>query len=309
MIVNYNRIFISASDGFSSPMEGTSKNEVISSELLPSVNHDDRSSTHGSQMHSNRFETSEVHHSANSHSESDKHQLSVSNVSSQSYFHSSEQQRIDNSLEVNFRIPPPPLPGQNSSYFKNRNSKFEFARVPSAHSTLPVNFDGRLPVHSNLERNNSKSISKTNRITSLSSINVNSTKDTSSFVPKISKSADDEQMGKVPKNVSGKLIIRDYKKKGPVPRFVPRQAVIDKDKAKNRLETKDKQLAEDDLNQEIKRNAYKLGHVEGPTLPDRDVLTKSLNIPVEREQSVNQTVLEIRKRISKVFIYADLSLD
>ncbi|XP_041366432.1 RNA-binding protein 48-like [Gigantopelta aegis] len=299
-----------ASTTFTSSLEGAGNSGMMSSEVLSSViTRDTHFSTHGNQLHDKSVESSQIHSSNHFPGNSSKVPQSTSNFPSHTYFNSQKHggaplQREDNSLEINFRIPPPPLPGQNPSYFQSHKSKFEFAQVQSSHSTLPPNFDGRLPFHSNSKSKDFTSITdlntqNSNKFSSPSSNNLNASKDRSITGPKISHSAEDKSLAKVPGNVNGGLVVRDYKKKGPVPRFVPRQAMTSKDKASKATESQGKQSADDELNKRIKSDAFKLGHVEGPTLPNSDALKAPLNIPAEQEQSVNQTVLDIRKRISK----------
>lgn len=95
------------------------------------------------------------------------------------------------------------------------------------------------------------------------------------------------------------VIIKEFKKSGSTPKFIPRQMLsVSKLKSvpnKTQAPVKDN----DELDQQLRKNAVMLGSTQGPgEVPDE--YKKPVKLPTEK--AVETTVTEIRKRLSEVCI-------
>ena len=185
------------------------------------------------------------------------------------------QPQSENHTEHNvFQLPLPPKPFKISPQLKwgNKNwRQYEYSKVPTAHANLPEGYDGRLSVPE--YRTFSDSASKIETINKKDNLN--------------------------PENLQ--IVIRDYKVQKPAPKFVPRQAVkkaaMGSASGQEATETKQPVAAaggsQDD---NLRKNAFRLGKVQGP----EEIPGRKRALPTEAQQSVNDTILSIRGKISKV---------
>lgn len=221
------------------------------------------------------------------------------------------------------QIPPPPqvmYAGGLPPQYQPRS--FDHARVPSSHSTLPHGYDPRkhnpglqelLPLNKGATQ---VSVSTTNK----TAVSENSRQDISaqtlqlknlkpSTVSSAAKPSDGDthrlESGKasIPsdlvdsktKTAPAKVVVKDFKKSGAVPKFVPRQA----EAAMKRLGQGGLRAESDKLGQQIRRNAVELqDEAQGPRLPDGRVRSQD-PLPPE-DVSVNKSVQEIRRKLTQV---------
>lgn len=179
-----------------------------------------------------------------------------------------------------FQLPLPPKPSQNP-HKKVTRTLYEFSRVRSAHATLPVGYDARVPppiVNQSRQLEHKPDI-EINR-------NVSSGWETKEQIS--SKSASTSAVSN-----SG-VVVKNYQPAKVPPRFVPRQALMTSEgKAKSGTPIR-KQT--DALDQDIRRNAFCLGETQGPAV----VPQRKRTLATAAQQSVNETIMEIRSKISKV---------
>ncbi|GFS16616.1 RNA-binding protein 48 [Elysia marginata] len=188
------------------------------------------------------------------------------------------QSQSDAQTEPNvFELPLPPKSSQTSHQFQKGYKDwrhYEYSRVPTAHASLPVGYDGRLHIPesatSSISRWSDESQSETNK-----------------------------RKDSLPSQPS-QLVVRNYKPQRPVPKFVPRQAVkvatgTATSRQKAVASTKSSIVAgsEDD---NLRKNAFRLGSVQGP----EEMPGRKRALPTAAQQSVNNTIISIRSKISKV---------
>ncbi|BFY97989.1 hypothetical protein BsWGS_01029 [Bradybaena similaris] len=179
-----------------------------------------------------------------------------------------------------FQLPLPPKPSQDV-HKKVTRTLYEFSRVQSAHATLPVGYDARVPppIVNQSPPLEYKPDIEINR-------NVSSgwqTKEQTS-----SKSASTSAMSN-----SG-IVVKNYQPAKVPPRFVPRQALMTTEGKARSGTLICKQT--DALDQDIRRNAFCLGETQGPAV----VPQRKRTLATAAQQSVNETIMEIRSKISKV---------
>lgn len=198
-------------------------------------------------------------------------------------------QNIDN--EVNnmwptFELPLPPKSNPLTNFHaKGRKNVYEFSRVPSAHAALPAGYDGRL-VPDSLKSSSQTEI--TPDITQQSSFdNASQDERTKEGIPGASLR---------PPTTSSSIIIRDYTPKQSTPRFVPRQAVKSKAEKLETGSVASWPASADHVDAEIRRNAFRLGETQGPAA----VPHRKRELSTAAHRSVNETICEIRNKISKV---------
>ena len=227
------------------------------------------------------------------------------------------QQGLDNFV---FRIPPPPMPGVTFDARQYRTPHFSrkdygFAWVPSANSAFPPGYDPRLPekrssddrTHASEEGGETTNEAGAQLVPSASGAVV---------FHEHAQPKPKEPASKPPLPVhSGggeKIIIKQYKPRGPPPRFVPRQVQEKKDSnsrsadANVPTECSKVKAKEDEMNREIRREAFRLGNDQGPSLPtDPEIREQLLGqrplVEPKVEASVLTSVKAIRKRLSKVW--------
>jgi hypothetical protein len=187
---------------------------------------------------------------------------------------------------------------------QGRRSRFDHARVPSAHATLPLGFNPypeTSELHSNyhnrlVEESNSEIVSRN-----------------------YSETTAETNLKAVERIVDG-VVVRDYEKKvRQVPKFIPRQAIskkrtvnMDADNvpvvkkvksnavsnatATNKNSKEASVVKRDKIDEELRRNSFVLGPVAGPrSLPDR-------KIAKTHDTSIEKSRAEIREKLKKVII-------
>ncbi|KAK7110463.1 proline-rich protein 12-like [Littorina saxatilis] len=217
-----------------------------------------------------------------------------------------------------FSIPPPPMPGVNFDASQLRTPHFNrrdygYAWVPSANATFPSGYDARLSQEQSRRDSECKETVSSHEsdvktvesekhyplsVSSALAVHRQSLSKPSEPGPKKSTSAGSKK--------GDKVIIRQYKAKGAPPRFVPRQI---KEKKDSKPETPGKRSAqnkakEDELNRQIRKEAFRLGEDQGPTLPSdpetkEQLLGQRPLVEPQVEASVLTSVKAIRKRLSK----------
>lgn len=179
-----------------------------------------------------------------------------------------------------YHIPPPPKQDYRINPKTQNRTKYEFARVPSAHATLPKEITEHKGV--NFQQQMIKNDSQNTRTEKQTSY-INSSDDGD-------KSNDSEV-----KTVNG-LIVRDVPKQRSTPKFVPRQTLkITKSQPKSEAEETSES---DKIREELQQNAFLLGKKQGP----RAKVEEMKPVSTEEERSVSRTVTQIRKRVHEVGI-------
>ncbi|XP_067648796.1 RNA-binding protein 48-like [Haliotis asinina] len=203
---------------------------------------------------------------------------------------SSEHQGGDNSVALHkLWLPPPPVDRGPPRFRPSSHNRYEYAWVQSSHATLPSNYDGRTVESESLAWSHDPGVQGQRNDQNMDKFD-QQTKDSN-------KNSKEEKVDK-PKpgeKVVNGLIVREYKKAGKVPKFVPRQAlkktgVSDGESPKPRTEN-------DALNKQIRVNAFTLADTQGPTMPGKG--DQTVKVHPGAQKAVNQTVKDIRKRISK----------
>ena len=193
---------------------------------------------------------------------------------------------------------------------------YRFAWVPSANSAFPPGYDPRLPEErssNDRTRASEEGGEKTNEAGA-------------QLVPSASgavvfhqhtrpKPKEPASKPPLPVHSGGgeKIIIKQYKPRGPPPRFVPRQVQEKKDSnsrpadANAPTERSKAKAKEDEMNREIRREAFRLGNDQGPSLPTDPEMREQLLgqrplVEPKVEASVLTSVKAIRKRLSKVWL-------
>ncbi|CAG5120225.1 unnamed protein product [Candidula unifasciata] len=174
-------------------------------------------------------------------------------------------------IQPTFELPLPPVSSLIPQPHKNMaRTTYEFSRVRSAHATLPVGFDARVnpPLNQFLQLEN--------RVGT-----------------EVNKQASSESPSNTTVSNSG-IVIKNYQPAKVPPRFVPRQALAASgERAKGETLTRKKT---DKLDQDIRRNAFCLGETQGPAV----VPQRKRPLPTAAQLSVNETIMEIRNKISRV---------
>jgi hypothetical protein len=242
---------------------------------------------------------------------------------------------MDYDAELNFTIPPPPLvlPGVTLDASRHKTSHFHrkdygYAWVPSANATFPPGYDPRISQAEGQTVSEHRQANELYASPSSASLSAST-----SVVPLASKTSSaisasnsleqnetgDVNMGKTvsiynpSKKVTEKVWVRQYKPKGPPPRFVPRQvkekpstppSKPEEKAIKIGVKTQDaKKSADDEINRQIRREAFSLGDDQGPSLPSdpeerKRILGTRPVVDPSVEASVVTSVKAIRKRLS-----------
>lgn len=208
----------------------------------------------------------------------------------------------NNISEQTLVIPPPPKREEflNFSKLKRSDQKFEFAQVPTANASFPLNFDARKNPQENLEGN-----VKNMDHEIISESNIKLTENPFHKHAPAFKSTSHGKRGnlnhpkyhKILENVGMKnetIVVKEFKKTGSTPKFIPRQTM-------NLLKTKSELPKEitsnDELGKEIRKNAIVLGSTQGPALVPEEY-QKPEKTPTEK--AVEKSISDIRKRMSVV---------
>ncbi|OWF35364.1 uncharacterized protein LOC110443038 [Mizuhopecten yessoensis] len=214
-------------------------------------------------------------------------------------------------------IPPPPKEVPNREGISHHSaSSYEFARVRTAHSLYPPNYDARISTKSdNTQSYNqnaytqqreenparmSKSIPQTNGDFKEMFMKRNLSKGDKSDInlkQEASKNHDSDQEAKISSKVKMQagVIVRTFKPQTAPPKFVPRQMMkLTKKSVNNSVNT-----SKDVVNKELRQNALRLGEIQGPVARGQDGVQEPRK-PTETEESVEKTRIQIRKRVSEI---------
>ncbi|XP_046551148.1 LOW QUALITY PROTEIN: uncharacterized protein LOC124260868 [Haliotis rubra] len=205
-------------------------------------------------------------------------------------FESSEHQGEINSVSFDkLWLPPPPVDRGPSGFRPPAHSRYEYAWVQSSHATLPSNYDGRTDQSESLAWSRDPGVQGQRNDQNMDRFD-QQTKDSNEESKE--KKVDKPKSGE--KVVNG-LIVREYKKTGKVPKFIPRQAL--KKTGVTVGESPKPRPESDALNKQIRVNAFTLADTQGPTMPGKG--DQTVKVHPGAQKAVNQTVKDIRKRISK----------
>ncbi|KAL4221952.1 RNA-binding protein 48 [Mactra antiquata] len=180
--------------------------------------------------------------------------------------------------EEQLTLPPPPKKMKVRPDLKHQRFE-DVARVPSAQACFPAGFDARIMTDD----------SNTVNLTSLNkNIVINEAKD--------KKETQSETMQqKVEANLNHEdVVIKKINKTGSVPKFIPRQAQILR---KTGTITNTSRTDSENLNKEIRKNAFTLGKVQGPAHIGPCLSNESLD---PKEKTVIDSIQNIRKKLTKV---------
>ncbi|XP_062608419.1 RNA-binding protein 48-like [Saccostrea cucullata] len=226
------------------------------------------------------------------------HNEAGSQISLTNYQTGPEQQITE--PEQLLHLPPPPKQDFSSRfrYDSQRMRNYEFARVPSAHSTLPRAIQESYRADAGQGR---VSCNK-NEQQSVSSVPVRATEQrvqgdtkTCERVQGDTKISDEIDKQNEMKTVNG-LIIKNTPTVRSTPKFIPRQTL---NIAKTKLKSgKEENVSSDNVKSELQRNAFVLGKRQGPELKEGGEKKK---VCTEEEESVKKSVSQIRKRVQEVF--------
>ncbi|XP_053373435.1 uncharacterized protein LOC123530991 [Mercenaria mercenaria] len=188
-------------------------------------------------------------------------------------------------------LPPPPKQMRSSDCSFIKVQKYSGAKVPSAQATFPANFDARTDRLTENEDDTKIKDSKGYENT------LNEIDKQEELREDLSKKSMQEKVEENLKNRS--VVIKDFSKKGTVPKFIPRQAQIKNklERVTDKIKTGKEASKTDELNREIRKNAFKLGKAQGPADLGPSTSNESLD---PKEKSVIDSMLEIRKKLTKV---------
>ncbi|KAL5007487.1 hypothetical protein ScPMuIL_016293 [Solemya velum] len=183
------------------------------------------------------------------------------------------------------QLPPPPQQTFSSNHYRPFAQPLDFARVPTAHATLPTNYDGRLS-----HTDNSKNDPKVEPQNNGSAIISETSKHRGGEDRSRKLEHGNNKKGGVKLKKTDEIIIRKFQKDGPTPRFIPRQTI-----QTIKSKTSQEKSPEDPLDKEIKKNALTLGETQGPqcSAGEQPVVSS------ESERSIENTTRDLRKRIWK----------
>ena len=208
---------------------------------------------------------------------------------------STSQDSQPNSSQL--QLPPPPRHSKSINPQNNQHGqKYAFARVPSAQATFSPDFDARLKHIPTSEPSNASDYDDKSDTSSDINEHVNESDENSN------EEVEKTMQEKINDNLkSNNVVIKNYAKQGPAPKFIPRQM---QSKAKFSVKPKDEQQTKtndkDEVSKELKRNAFTLRGVQGPVDPEQEKMAG----PELQISSVEKSVKEIRKHVSQVKIIA-----
>ncbi|WAQ93671.1 RBM48-like protein [Mya arenaria] len=207
-----------------------------------------------------------------------------------------EHRKVENKHNSEILVLPPPPKQRKMCFTANKTYQLGHGKVPSAQATFPEGFDART---------NKSTVNSVAKI-DLSDKNVDDTKVSS--IKRVSNS--DKQISLVSKTsqVSNKSQMSGVANIGKVSNtatmFVPRQTQkksqmvhipLSKQPSKQTSEQKDKVETNDELNKQLKKNAFILKDKQGPA----DIV-KTRKTVIVAEESVKQTVTQIRDKMSSI---------
>lgn len=190
-------------------------------------------------------------------------------------------------------LPPPPKRTRFPHVSSKISQIYGRVKVPSAQATFPVHFDARIDQH----------IAEGRKIRKPENLE-NDLEQTQTHISGVEQNEVNAKtmQEKVEENVENQnIVIKHINKRRTVPKFIPRQAQI-KMKLNNRTKrsmSSEMENKTDNLKLQIRRNAFKLGNVQGPT----DLGLSSSNERLDsKEKSVIDSMLEIKRKLTKVSI-------
>ena len=230
-------------------------------------------------------------------------QLSGHNgISSKSNIHGLSTSTISNAGLTHLQLPPPPR-HSNVKINKQINSDQcnRFARVPTAHAGFPSNFDARLnkPPDEHCLDNNPRNEKPPEPL------QVNEKDDSNAWKTSVKQPGGEtvkdlqEKSSEMSPLKTDSVVIKNFSKKGPVPKFIPRQMQSKMKSAEKLSDTKEQKTSAndgDEISKELRRNAFTLREIQGP----EDVIEAKRKEPVLQIASVAKSVKEIRKHVSQV---------
>ena len=236
---------------------------------------------------------------------SDIYQWNTGNVPS-SFKNMAVSKNHDNGVKEDdsLKLPlPPKQVFHGMSRHNRRLHNYEFAHVPTAQAEFPVDYDARIgpsKVKKGIDLEDKVGDRFDQQKSNGSRIHVNDSKD--SVVEEKETKPNKTMQEQIEENLKHRkdLVIKPLEKSRPTPKFIPRQAQIKKTQTDSQgiKPAKEKNAEKDQLNKEIKRNAFKLGNPQGPVGPNSE-LVKEVK---ETEKSVDKTVKDIRKRMMQVYL-------
>ncbi|XP_069111839.1 RNA-binding protein 48-like [Argopecten irradians] len=209
-------------------------------------------------------------------------------------------------------IPPPPKQMTDRKHLHGSASDYEFARVRTAHSVYPAKYDARI-FNDETKHYSSDYIQQSNK-RNPNVISDHVPNDNNDFKEMVqqgkistgdSADIDKERKGNNTKcdsyqkkpevKTQAGVIVRTFKPQTAPPKFVPRQMMnLSKKTVHNKVNTQ-----KDEMNEELRRNALKLGEVHGPVAKGQDSVQEPVK-PTETEESVEKSRSQIRKRVHQI---------
>ncbi|XP_060064632.1 RNA-binding protein 48-like [Ylistrum balloti] len=215
-------------------------------------------------------------------------------------------------------IPPPPKEGSSrEDHSCNSMSDYEFARVRTAHSVFPPNYDARILTDFDTTKSCQSTYANKKSETNPAEMSNSISEANNNFRERLGKknlSKGDNsdvriKQKEVPSNyendqssishskvkLQAGVIVRAFKPQTAPPKFVPRQMMkLSKKTVNNSVNT-----LKEEVNRELRQNALKLGDVHGPVAQGQDSVQEPVK-PTETEESVEKTRMQIRKRVSEI---------
>lgn len=188
-----------------------------------------------------------------------------------------------------YHLPLPPKQDYSSNPKLHARKNYEFARVPSAHATLPreMGEDANSDFQHQRDKSDLKVAIPDKSASEIDTVNKN------------------EKLKEI-KTVNG-LIVKNVPQPRSTPKFIPRQTL---NIAKNKLKSDEaeRSKASDGLREELQRNTFLLVKKQGPQTQEE----RKEKVTTKEDKSVHHTVSQIRKRVQEVhvnmYIYPGLTL-
>lgn len=276
-------------------------------------------------VHNSATEPSNDHDNSDQtrHSESSLYSNAVTSIPKHEYITTEQHQSTGNPgkrklglvsetqnevTEEQLILPPPPKQGKTRLKFSKPGAGLSHARVPSAQAEFPAGFDARLnqPPHAELPEIHNVPMNEKSEISDADK----SSGSTDCRLKSVAKSIDNTDHGRQCLEVShldaktehnnaakdSDKVIKQITYKGPVPKFIPRQAVVRKKAVSAGGQIERGTNVSERANKELRKNAFTLGKTQGPDF----VGHVKDNKPDSSEMSVNKTITAIRKRLKEV---------
>ncbi|XP_033762700.1 uncharacterized protein LOC117344155 isoform X2 [Pecten maximus] len=208
-------------------------------------------------------------------------------------------------------IPPPPKEMAYRENSHHSTTDYEFARVRTAHSVYPADYDARISTGSDETKKypgaytqqkweeNPEKMPKTNKDFKERFQKQNLTKgdnadDTKQKVGS-NRNTDQSIVKYSEVKTQAGVVVRTFKPQTAPPKFVPRQMLnLSKKTVHNSVNAQ-----KDEVNKELRQNALKLRELHGPVARGQDRVQEPVK-PTEAEESMEKTRSQIRKRVSEI---------